>query len=84
MSGDGHLDVLVTSSVAASVAVLIGNGDATFQAALNYASGVAPQGLVVADFNGDGAPDIAALEGLGHFGERAAWRFSRTSATAPS
>jgi hypothetical protein len=37
----------------------MGNGDGTFQRALNYAVAGAPQFAVVADFNNDGKPDVA-------------------------
>ena len=54
----GHVDLAVTRS-SGSVAVLLGNGDGTFQPAVDYAVGAGPQGIAIADFNGDGAPDIA-------------------------
>jgi len=37
----------------------LGKGDGTFQAAVNYDAGAAPVSLGVADFNGDGKPDLA-------------------------
>ncbi len=42
-----------------SVSVLIGQGDATFQAAVNYAVGLFPLGITTADFNVDGTADLA-------------------------
>jgi FG-GAP-like repeat len=42
-----------------SVIVLLGNGDGTFQAAQSYAAGPHPSSVAVADFNGDGIPDLA-------------------------
>ena len=41
------------------MSVLLGNGDGTFQAAVNYAVGNAPYSVAVGDFNGDGKPDLA-------------------------
>src|SRR5208283_2085057 len=45
--------------------VLLGNGDGTFQPLHRYPLpvGGAPIGLVSADFNGDGVPDLAAANG---------------------
>jgi hypothetical protein len=41
-----------------TVSILLGNGDGTFQAAQSYGAGSGGF-LVVADFNGDGWPDLA-------------------------
>jgi len=41
------------------VSVLLGNGDGTFQKAVNYAAGANPIHLTVGDFNGDGRADLA-------------------------
>ena len=58
--GDGNLD-LVTGAVAeASVEVLMGAGDGTFVATQRYPVSLPATGLLVADLNGDEAPDIAA------------------------
>src|ERR1700728_1919569 len=60
---DGKLDIVVanwwdTNNVGV-VGVLLGNGDGTFQPAVNYETGGAPNySLVVADVNGDGKPDL--------------------------
>jgi hypothetical protein len=43
------------------VSVLLGNGDGTFQAPLSYSAGLVERSMVVADFNGDGIPDLAVL-----------------------
>src|SRR2546425_3833486 len=43
----------------AGVSVLLGNGDGTFQKAVNYAAGANPIHLTVGDFNGDGRADLA-------------------------
>src|SRR5205807_10264644 len=42
-----------------TISVLLGNGDGTFNAATEYTVLGAPSAVVVADFNGDGFPDIA-------------------------
>jgi hypothetical protein len=48
-----------------SVAVLMGNGDGTFQTPKNYPIPSNAVGLTVADFDGDGTPDIAVATGYG-------------------
>src|SRR2546426_378916 len=62
-NGDGKLDLVVADLVAgdsASVSVLLGNGDGTFQAALNSSTGGSrPASVAVGDFNGDGKLDLA-------------------------
>lgn len=59
-NGDGKTDLVFALSNN-TLAVLLGNGDATFQAPLTANTGgyYYPNALVVADFNGDGKPDIA-------------------------
>ena len=42
-----------------SIGILLGNGDGTFQAALNVPTASYTQALVVADLNGDGKSDVA-------------------------
>ena len=46
-----------------NVSVLLGNGDGTFQAAVNYAAG-RTSSVAVADFNGDGIPDFAVANAV--------------------
>ncbi len=60
VNDDGALDVVVTSAnTAATVSVLLGNGDGTFAAPLSVFSGGIAAGA--ADFNADGNPDLVAL-----------------------
>jgi hypothetical protein len=62
-NGDGRTDLAVANNSTAnvgSVAILLNNGDGTFGKLVAYPAGVDPTSLVVADFNGDGIPDIAA------------------------
>ncbi len=64
LNGDAIPDLVVTSANPAGpnpgqVDVLLGNGDGTFQPAMIFAAGLAPTGLALADFNGDGALDLA-------------------------
>ncbi len=62
VNGDGKPDLIVAtccqSNGDAAAAVLLGNGDGTFQAPLFYDAGGSGSVLVVADVNGDGKPDI--------------------------
>jgi hypothetical protein len=68
VNGDGRPDLLVANGCAnislcgtGAVAVLLGNGDGTFQAATEYLSGGAyPYSLKVVDLNGDGKLDAVA------------------------
>src|SRR5258708_4752859 len=62
-NGDGKPDLAVAGGV---VSVLLGNGDGSFQAPVNYAAGSRPISVAVGDFNGDGKPDLAvANSGFG-------------------
>jgi hypothetical protein len=67
VNGDGKPDLVVANNCAdpcsgqadGSVAVLLGNGDGTFQAPVTYDSGGGSTvSVAVADMNGDGKPDI--------------------------
>jgi hypothetical protein len=63
-SDDGKPDRAVANSGTASVSVLLGNGDAAFQAAVDYAAGSAPQSVAVGDFNHDGIADLAVANNV--------------------
>jgi hypothetical protein len=64
VNGDGNLDLVVANCATAgcahgAAAVLLGNGDGTFQAAVDYDSGGAgANGLAIADVDGNGKPDL--------------------------
>jgi hypothetical protein len=71
LTGNGRMDIVVSDAQSNTVSVLLNNGDGTFQAPRQYGVGaytvpivaqsLAPnlgRGLVVADVNGDGIPDI--------------------------
>ena len=60
---DGKLDLVVANSAEnggiPGVSVLLGNGDGTFRAAVNYGAGSFPFSVVVGDFNADRNLDLA-------------------------
>lgn len=59
LNDDSNLDLVAVSSTAANVSILLGHGDGTFDSAISYPVGSGSASVVVADLNGDGAPDIA-------------------------
>jgi hypothetical protein len=61
-TGDGHLDLAVANSGSNDISVLLGNGDGTFQPAVEYAVGQVPAALVAGDFTGDGHLDLAVAD----------------------
>jgi hypothetical protein len=60
-NGDGKLDLAVGVYGSSKVSILLGNGDGTFQAHMDYATGALPSSVVARDFNGDGKLDLAVL-----------------------
>ncbi len=63
---DGKTDIAVTQALNNNVAVYYGSGTGTFSQAPGspYAAGNDAQSMCIADFNGDGAPDLA----IGNYG----------------
>jgi hypothetical protein len=64
LNGDGNPDLVVVngtndSVTGRTVTVALGNGDGSFRSAVAYATGLSPYAVAVADFNGDGKPDLA-------------------------
>ncbi len=57
-NGDGKFDLAVPNPGSDNVSVLLGNGDGTFQAAVNYSVGAVPQAIGVGEFNGDYRTDL--------------------------
>ena len=69
VNGDGKLDLLLTNQCSdnncttGQVAVLLGNGDGTFQSPVTYGtSGLYAGSLAVADINGDGKLDLIVTD----------------------
>mgnify|MGYP000169682110 CR=1 FL=1 len=65
LNSDGHQDIIITcgNSLLYAMQVFLGNGDGTFQTAINVTIDPAeniPNTLVLADFDGDGKLDVAS------------------------
>ena len=56
---DGNQDLAVANSGSNDVSVLLGNGDGTFQTAVNFPVGGSPNSIVMDYFNGDSIQDLA-------------------------
>ena len=76
-NGDGKADIVMVNNkdipafgrvplqnLVGTASVLLGNGDATFQAPRNFSLGVSPDPVVTGDFNGDGRLDFAVANRL--------------------
>jgi hypothetical protein len=59
---DGSRDLAVTNVLDNTVSVLLGNGDGSFQAAVNYPGGDVPLAIVTGDLNGDGKTDLIVAD----------------------
>jgi FG-GAP-like repeat/Bacterial Ig-like domain (group 3) len=68
VNGDGHPDLVLTNECTSglcrtgSLGVLLGNGDGTFGPVTTYPMEITPTGVVVADLNNDGHPDLLVAE----------------------
>ncbi len=63
-NGDGKLDIAASNNGNGPyfVSILLGNGDGTFQSGPNYPVQGYPEGIITADFNGDGRLDLAVVD----------------------
>lgn len=61
LNGDGIPDAITVNNTAATVSVLLGNGDGSFQAASQYAVDPSPIQALIVDVNQDGIPDIVTV-----------------------
>jgi len=58
VNNDGKLDLVTGNLSSQSISVLLGNGDGTFQPAINIPTGAEAQSIAMADLNGDGNLDV--------------------------
>ena len=61
INGDGKLDVVTPSSYYSTISVYMNNGDGTLATKVDYSTGsnTSPRSISVADYNGDGSPDMS-------------------------
>ena len=64
-NGDGHTDLVLANCCSGDVSVLLGAGDGSFAAPVDYmvGSGCTPNSVVVGFFNSDKTPDLAVASG---------------------
>jgi hypothetical protein len=70
VDGNGHPDILVTAGTMSGIGLttFLNNGNGTFQAPVSFAPTGIGDPLVLADFNGDGRPDVVvANRSTNHF-----------------
>ena len=58
---DGNADLVIAHSKG-DMSYLLGNGDGTFQSETHFPGGASPAWTAIADFNGDGKPDLAVAD----------------------
>ncbi len=66
-NGDGNLDLVAVTAQTnpdgpGHLSILLGNGDGTFQPAVNIPISFTPAAVAVGDFNGDGKLDVVATD----------------------
>jgi hypothetical protein len=85
LNGDGRADLVVTNDDAQiGLTVVLGNGDGTFGAPASYPNdtGSSSPSVVIADFDQDGRPDVAAAHDIACFNAPASSRTPSRSGAA--
>ena len=59
VNADGKPDLMVANRASSTVSVLLGNGDGTFGAKVDYGTGSGPSSVAIEDVSGDGKLDLA-------------------------
>ncbi len=65
MTGDGKLDLVVTSGTNGTVSVLRGTGTGKFRRVGTFTAGATPKSVAIGDFNADTIPDVIAANSAG-------------------
>jgi hypothetical protein len=63
-NGDGIPDLATANTHSNSVSILLGNGDGTFQNAVDYDAGPGPASVAAGDFSHDGTLDLAVANAI--------------------
>ena len=65
LTGNGIQDIITANLGSNDVSILLGNGDGTFQPAIEVPAGPARRAWRSATINGDGHPDLAVTDSYG-------------------
>lgn len=82
VNGDGNLDVAVGLASLAKVVILTGDGAGALSAPTLFGSIPSPVDVTLADFTGDGKPEIASVSAAGYGGQNFGV-FANTTVFAP-
>ena len=66
-NADNLQDIVVANYGSNTISILPGNGDGTFNSALNFPVGNYPASIAIANFGGDSKPDIAVVNNQSNF-----------------